>query len=73
MKRKSVSVEPEKVHRLTLAELAAHDDACSDAMIDNVCEGDSVMYSVIDFSPGIFQVTNPKEQDQILSNAYQGR
>jgi len=36
MPRKVVSEELEKAHRLTLAELAAHDDACSDAMIDNV-------------------------------------
>lgn len=36
MGRKAASEEPEKVHRLSLAELAAHDDACSDAMVDNV-------------------------------------
>jgi len=27
--------EPDRTHHLTLAELAAHDDACSDALIDN--------------------------------------
>lgn len=36
MGRKVEPEEPEKVHRLSLAELAAHDDACSDAMVDNV-------------------------------------
>lgn len=36
MKRKVKSVEQEKVQRLSLAELAAHDDVCSDAMVDNV-------------------------------------
>lgn len=37
MGRKSRFTEPERTHRLSLAELASHDDACSDAMIDNVC------------------------------------
>lgn len=32
--KKSRKNEPDKTHRLTLAELAAHDDACSDALID---------------------------------------
>src|SRR5689334_9799011 len=36
MPRKSVPDEPEKSHRLTLAELAAYDDICTDVMIDNV-------------------------------------
>ncbi|EXJ93138.1 histone-lysine N-methyltransferase SUV420H [Capronia epimyces CBS 606.96] len=35
MTRKSMAQEPEKAHRLSLAELAAHDDVCSDALIDN--------------------------------------
>jgi len=35
MTKKSKRVEPDREHRLTLAELAGHDDACSDAMIDN--------------------------------------
>lgn len=34
MTKKSRKNEPDKTHRLTLAELAAHDDACSDALID---------------------------------------
>ena len=34
-KKKSKRNEPDKGHRLELAELAAHDDACSDALIDN--------------------------------------
>lgn len=35
MPKKSKRSEPDRDHRLTLAELAAHDDICSDAMIDN--------------------------------------
>jgi len=35
MGRKPKRAEPDREHRLTLAELAGHDDACSDAMIDN--------------------------------------
>jgi len=34
-RKKSKWAEPDREHRLTLAELAGHDDACSDAMIDN--------------------------------------
>lgn len=34
MAKKSRKNEPDKTHRLALAELAAHDDACSDALID---------------------------------------
>jgi len=34
-RKKSKRAEPDREHRLTLAELAGHDDACSDAMIDN--------------------------------------
>jgi hypothetical protein len=36
MSRKWKDREPEKTQRLSLAELAAHDDVCSDALIDNV-------------------------------------
>ncbi|EXJ91351.1 hypothetical protein A1O1_04463 [Capronia coronata CBS 617.96] len=35
MTRKQSANEPDKAHRLSLAELAAHDDVCSDALIDN--------------------------------------
>ncbi|KAJ9605454.1 histone lysine methyltransferase Set9 [Cladophialophora chaetospira] len=35
MTRKKVVKEPEKAQRLSLAELAAHDDVCSDVMVDN--------------------------------------
>ncbi|KAJ9652848.1 histone lysine methyltransferase Set9 [Neophaeococcomyces mojaviensis] len=34
-RRKARRNEPDRTHQLTLAELAAHDDACSDALIDN--------------------------------------
>ena len=36
MTRKKNMKEPEKAQRLSLAELAAHDDVCSDVMVDNV-------------------------------------
>ncbi|KIX98505.1 uncharacterized protein Z520_05806 [Fonsecaea multimorphosa CBS 102226] len=36
MARGKGAAEPEKTQRLSLAELAAHDDVCSDVMIDNV-------------------------------------
>ncbi|KAK5083555.1 histone lysine methyltransferase Set9 [Lithohypha guttulata] len=39
MTKKSRKNEPDKTHRLALAELAAHDDACSDALIDNAFYG----------------------------------
>lgn len=35
IRKKTKRSEPDKSHPLTLAELAAHDDACSDALIDN--------------------------------------
>ncbi|KIX03664.1 uncharacterized protein Z518_07217 [Rhinocladiella mackenziei CBS 650.93] len=35
MSRRRPAEEPEKAQRLSLAELAAHDDVCSDALIDN--------------------------------------
>ncbi|KAL2416736.1 Histone-lysine N-methyltransferase set9 [Exophiala dermatitidis] len=35
MTRKKSVQEPEKAHRLSLAELAAYDDVCSDVLIDN--------------------------------------
>lgn len=35
MTRKKGAIEPEKAHRLSLTELAAHDDVCSDVMVDN--------------------------------------
>jgi hypothetical protein len=34
-RKKTKGGEPER-HRLSLAELAAHDDVCSDVMVDNV-------------------------------------
>lgn len=34
-RKKNKRSEPDRSHPLTLAELAAHDDACSDALIDN--------------------------------------
>lgn len=34
-RKKHKRSEPDRSHPLTLAELAAHDDACSDALIDN--------------------------------------
>lgn len=37
MGRKSTVVESTHKQRLTLAELAEHDDVCSDVMVDNVC------------------------------------
>ena len=36
MPRKRRAEDPERAQRLSLAELAAHDDVCSDALIDNV-------------------------------------
>lgn len=36
MPRKKPAKEPEKAQRLSLAELIAHDDVCSDVMVDNV-------------------------------------
>ncbi|ETI19446.1 hypothetical protein G647_09280 [Cladophialophora carrionii CBS 160.54] len=35
MPRKNSAKEPDKAQRLSLAELAAHDDVCSDVMVDN--------------------------------------
>ncbi|KIW63102.1 hypothetical protein PV04_09978 [Phialophora macrospora] len=35
MTRKKAAKEPDKAQRLSLAELAAHDDVCSDVMVDN--------------------------------------
>ncbi|EXJ53993.1 histone-lysine N-methyltransferase SUV420H [Cladophialophora yegresii CBS 114405] len=35
MTRKKSTKEPDKAQRLSLAELAAHDDVCSDVMVDN--------------------------------------
>jgi hypothetical protein len=46
MTRKKAAPELEKPHRLTLAELAAHDDVCSDAMIDNVCLDNGNLYDL---------------------------
>ncbi|KAK5956696.1 histone lysine methyltransferase Set9 [Knufia fluminis] len=34
-RKTSKRAEPDREHRLTLAELAGHDDACSDALVDN--------------------------------------
>ena len=34
--KKIKSCEADKAQRLSLAELAAHDDVCSDVLIDNV-------------------------------------
>lgn len=41
-KKKSRKEELDKLHRLTLAELGAHDDACSDALIDNAYYGSQI-------------------------------
>lgn len=41
-KKKTRREELEKQHRLTLAELGAHDDACSDALIDNAYYGSQI-------------------------------
>jgi hypothetical protein len=37
MGRKSKTADSPQKQRLSLAELADHDDVCSDVMIDNVC------------------------------------
>jgi hypothetical protein len=52
MTRKKSAKEPDKAQRLSLAELAAHDDVCSDVMVDNV--------SNLNLLQGLFALTTAR-------------
>jgi hypothetical protein len=54
--------EAEKSHRLSLAELAGHDDVCSDALVDNV-RGIAIIGHTMrtDVVSGILQISDTEE------------
>jgi hypothetical protein len=74
MARKKIAKEPEKAQRLSLAELAAHDDVCSDAMVDNV-GGLNLKEGTFSLTfPGLLQVQDTEESHQTHSHSrHQGR
>lgn len=77
MSRKRKDRESERPQRLSLAELAAHDDVCSDVLIDNVSPPLKTYRPVCSHAHillGLLQVAHTEESDKTHSNPrYQGR
>lgn len=70
MSRKWKSRDNERTQRLSLAELAAHDDVCSDALVDNVSSNSLLVYSNANVRLGLLQISHTEEPDKTYSNPW---